>query len=587
MAIDEGIYELRSVLQTYMCVVGSGLTAVRGSNVYLYAWTDDNNFKWHLIDEGNGRWRLRNAANGLYMTLGSSTVEAGVNVRQWTSSTNKIQYWNVIDTGETMNIGGYDCKVVQFGSYGTDDGETYMLDVDHAMTANDTNIQIWTNNSGRPQKFVLRPQTPLSYEYPSPVGIGWSRNSDTNPYRTHADPSLTNLKLGWQMPSTWTPVDDRTYEWRVCSRLMSKKTSSWGSWSQWTQWATVDPVVRDEYCYDANGVDPSFSTATSKAKEVQAEVRCIADGLHGHVVSQVMRNIVDPTATLAFSTVNQNGIVVSVTSDYVPATYTITSLVADDTELLGRSVSTQVLGSSSTITVPWSGLNDIPLEGAAATATYTRGTDLFATIGGTRSASLTVSYGTAPLVAPTITLGNGRTLSVTHSAGVSAVYISNGSGVFGYKSGSRILYPLGRSYRCLVVLGDGKKYFTTLPRQNMRPAHAFNWNGGSFLLEYREGEPLSTDISVEREVETYKLNKREWESVHYQRTKSGSISATGALVGELSESTRKQLDALVEQGYVTYRSPFGLVANVAVTGYSLTEHDYWSEVTVNMTRVTN
>lgn len=589
MAIDEGIYELRTILQTSMVVTGSGYTPVTGSNVFLYSWNDGNNRKWRLTKDSNNRWRLQNAANGLYMTLGSSTPANGVNVRQWTSSANDIQYWNVIETGSTVNYEGYTCPVVRLGNYATSGGTTWMLDVDGAMTKNSTNMEVNSSNSNNSQRFALVPTSLGNNSYPVPASLGWTADTNSNPYKTHAWASETQMHLGWKCPNTWVPNSSRGYERRIRTRLMSASTSTWGSWSQWTQWADVDPVIRGQYCYDNNVVDGSFDTSSYKAKEVQAEVRCKSGTTHGQTASATMRNIVDPTATISVSGVTTSGITLSVSSDYLPAYYTIRAIEVGGKNVLAEAIPVSTVSGAATCTVPWGRLKDIPDNGASATIRYSRGTDLFASIGGggTRSTSATLTYGTAPSTAPTITGGSGRTLNVSYTGGVTSVWTSAGDGVFGKASGSGVLYPFDKSLRMLATLGDGKVYVADVPAILGRPAHTFNWSGGSFLLEYKEGEPLSTDVSVERDAERFKLNEREWESVHYQRTKSGSITATGALVGELSESTRRELDALVEQGYVTYRSPFGLVANVAVMDYSLTEHDRWTEVSVSMTRVTS
>ena len=589
MAIDEGMYELRTILQTSMVVTGSGYTPVTGSNVFLYSWNDGNNRKWRFTKESDGKWLVRNASNGLYMASKSSEPTNGTNVIQWTYNTRGQLRWNVIETGETVNYEGYTCPVVRLGNYATSDGATWMLDVDGAMTKNSTNMEVNRSNSNDSQRFALVPSELMSNDYPVPANLGWTYDTDNDPYITHADAGQTQMKIGWRFPTTWVPDESKGYERRVRTRLMSKSTSTWGSWSQWTQWADVDPYLRGLCCYDANAVDGSFNTSSYKAKEVQAEVRCTAEDRHGHTAASTMRCIVDPVATIAMQGATKDGIVLSVSSDYVPANYTIRSMEVDGSEILTEPVSAQVVSGAVSLTVPWGKLRLIPDDGATVTVRYSRGTDLFASIngGGTRDTTVTVSYGTAPSVAPRVAAGGGRTLSVSHSAGVTSVWTSNGESVVGGTSASRVLYPFGDSLRVLVTLRDGTVYVADMAAIVGNPAHAFNWAGGSFLLELREGEPLATDVSVDREYEAFKLNKREWESVHYQRTKSGSIDATGAIVGGISESDRRDLDALVEQGYVTYRSPFGLVAQVAVTGYTLTERKRWDEVSVSMKRVTN
>ena len=580
------MYELRSMLQTSMVVTGSGYTPVKGSNVMLWSWNDGNNRKWRFTQDAGGRWRLQNAANGLYMTLGSNTPANGVNVRQWTSSTNAIQYWNVIETGQTVNYEGYTCPVVMLGSYATSDGETWVLDVDHAMTSNNTNVQIWRNTASYDnRKFVLVPVTLGNNSYPVPAGLGWTRNLNHNPYGTQAGQGVTDMKLGWQMPSTWTPTSTRGYERRVRSRRMDATTSTWGAWSAWTQWTDVDPYVRDTYCYDLNLLDASFSISSHKAKEFQAEVRCknttASGAVHGQTVSRVVRNIVDPTATLTSGGVSDDGLIVNVTSDYAPATYTITSMVLDGKELVSQPTAVQMLGTQGTITVPWDSLDGLPEEGAVASVRYTRGTDLFATISGYRTTTLAFSYGDGPSVAPTLTETDGRTLDVTHPNGVTGVWVSNGTGVYGGVGESEVIYPFGSSFDVLVAIGDGTMYKTTMVAQGGTPVHAFNWDGGSFLLEC-DTDPLVTDRTITADYEAMSLNKRPWQSVHFTDTLASEFSVVGLLYEGVTSSHVSDLMEMLRQHHVTYRAPSGEIADVAVVGANYQTHREFTKVEVNL-----
>lgn len=579
------MYELRSMLQTSMVVTGSGYTPVKGSNVFLYSWNDGNNRKWNFTQDSGGRWRLQNAANGLYMTLASNTPANGVNIRQWTSSTNAIQYWNIIETGETANFEGYTCPVVKLGSYATSDGNTWMMDVDRAMTTNNTNIQIWPRktNGVENQEFLLVPSALANNSYPTPAGLGWTRNLNNNPYGTQAGQDVTDMKLGWRMPSTWTPTSTRGYERRVRSRLMDATTSTWGAWSTWTQWADVDPYVRDVYCYDMNLLDASFNIASHKAKEFQAEVRCKNGAVHGQTVSRVVRNIVDPTATLTSGGVSDDGLVVNVTSDYAPATYTITSMVLDGKELVSQPTAVQMLGTQGTITVPWDSLDGIPEDGAVASVRYTRGTDLFANIngGGTRSATLEITYGEEPSTSPTLTETDGRTLKVTHPSGVTGVWVSNGTGVYGGVGENEVIYPFSSSFDVLVAIGDGTMYRTTMVAQEGTPVHAFNWDGGSFLLEC-DTDPLVTDRTITADYEAMSLNSRPWQSVHFTDTLASEFSVVGLLYEGVTSSHVSDLMDMLRQQHVTYRAPSGEVAEVAVVSASYQTHREFTKVEVNL-----
>lgn len=589
MAITPGTYELRSVLLNSMCVTGSGYTPVKGSNVFLYSWNDGNNRKWRLTQGSNGRWRLQNAANGLYMTLGSSTPANGVNVRQWASSTSGIQYWNVIETGETATIDGYECPIVRLGNYATTDGATWMLDVDRAMTTNNANMEINRTNSNDSQKFVLMPSALLNNSYPVPAGLGWVRSTNNNPFGTMSGQDVTDMKFGWRCPDTWVPNSSRTFERRTRRRGMSADTSTWGGWSSWGTWADIDPFMRGNYCFDMNLVDASFNIGTYKAIEYQVEVRCKTSTSHGKSASRIVRNIVDPSAIFTSDGAMEQGFAVNVSTDYTPAYYTLRSLELGGVELLSLPVEYKMLGASGSLVIPWenlSGLGGLPEAGATATARYSRGTDLFANISGgsTRSATLEITYGEESATAPTFTEAPGRLLDVTHPEGVTGAWVAYGGSVFYVQPGEGIPYPFADGARVLVTFGDGTVYNGALPTSDKMPCHAWNWDGGSFLLEVTDGF-METSRSVKANSSTFLLNSREWESVKFSDTLSGEFSAEGVLKDGLTESDKASLMELMKAHHAIYRAPTGEMVNVGITDVQYTTRNGLTRVSVGMTQV--
>ena len=586
MAITAGIYELRSMLLTSMAVTGSGYTPVKGSNVFLWAWNDGGNRKWRLTKDANSRWRLQNAANGLYMTLGSNTPANGVNVRQWTSSTGAIQYWNIIDTGETAAIDGYECPIVRLGNYATTDGATWMLDVDRAMTTNNANMEINRTSSADSQKFLLVPSTLLNNSYPVPSGLGWTATTSGNPYRIAAGAGTTALYLGWRCPSTWVPDGTRTFERRVRKRSMSAATSTWGAWGEWEQWVDVDPLMRGEWCYDLNTLDPSFDATTTKAVEFQAELRAKNGGIHGKTATNTLRNIVSPTATFTSAGASAEGLLVDVTSDYAPAWYGIKSIDMGGTELLAREVTAELLeaGQSLRITIPWSRLLSlgIPDEGATATAHYTKSTDLFTNYSGGRTspATLDLGLGEGPEVEPTVTPDDGLTLEVTHPLGILGAWTSDGDGVYPTEDGSHVVYPFGKAFDLLVAVGDGTVWHQSMPAQAVKPCHAWNWDGGALLLEVATGR-MVTSRTVKATADVLELDSRPWQAVTFAETLQGTLKASGAL-HDGSASTVADVMALMRAHHATYRAPSGEVMHVAVTDAQYESASTFTDVDVSM-----
>lgn len=561
-----------------MVVTGSGYEPVTGSNVFLYSNNDGNNRKWRLSQSGT-RWRLQNAANGLYMTLGVNVPVQGANVRQWTSSTNPIQYWNITETGDTVTLDGYTCPVVTLGNYYDGSGTTWMLDVDGAMTSNSTNMEVNLATGAASQKFVLYPVTMLSNQFPVPAKVGWSRSYNSNPYWNQGGHEVTNMKVAWQMPATWTPTSTRKYERRIKWRYMDAVTSTWGAWSSWEQWAEVDPYVRDVYCYDKNQIDASFDRTLYKAREFQIELRCCNATTHGQTVSGTTKVFIDPLPTLVPSGASEDGLLIDVTSDYTPVRYIVNAISLDGKELLSEPAEVQMLGTQGQLVIPWSNLDEFPADDAVATVTYMRGTDLYALLVYPATTTMTFDYGEEPATAPTFTDADGRTLKVEHPDGVLGTWVSNGTGVYG-GLGDTVAYPFGGPFDVLVVLENGKVYRTTMYR-NVEPAHAFNWDGGSLILECSEA-PLVTSRSISAEYEAFSLNQRPWKSVHFTETLASEFSVSGLLYEGLTESKVADITELMRQHHVTYRAPSGEIADVAVTSASYTTHREYTIVEVNL-----
>lgn len=590
MAITNGLYELRSMLLTKMCADVAGGSAVKGANVQLYSTNDTNAQKFTVTEETSAHWSLQNANSGMYADVSGGTARNGQNVQQWSDNDSRAQRWKLTETGETVTIDGYTCSVVTIGSYVTTDGATYMMDVRGAMSTNKTNIQIYTSNGTLAQQFALFPTTLLDNGIPASTGIGWAETLGGSRQQTHVGHSTTAMYVGWQFPTTWAPNSSRGFERRVRTREMDAETSTWGAWGSWSQWAVVDPYVSGRLCFDRNAIDPHFSPSSVKALDVQVQVRGKTSTKHGPSASATLRNVVSPTATLTSAGASADGFLVDVTSDYAPATYAIQLLDMGGTELLAKEVKAEILtaGAAVRLTIPWDrllGLN-IPAEGTTATARYTRSTDLMADMdgGSTQTATLTLSYGTAPSTVPTITASDGLTLLVEHSAGIVGAWTSDGRGVYPTEDGARVVYPFGQPFDLLVALGNGLLYHASMTARDAAPCHAWNWDGGYLLLEHVTGR-MVTSRDLKAVAETMELDARPWQTVTFADTLEGQLKASGVLWAG-SECTAEDVVALMRAHNATYRAPSGEVMHVAVTDASYETDCSLTEVDVAMTQVT-
>lgn len=601
-----GIYELRSMLKTSMCADVTGDS--RGSNVMLYERSGENGQKFIVTEESSGQWSLQNVSSGMFVDVADGAASAGTNVQQWDDTDQRAQRWKVINYG-TTTVDGTTCAVVSLGSYVTNDGQTYFADVYNAMTSNNANVDIQTASSSAKQRWALVPTTPLDGGVPVVANLGWTTtagaaaSSDTLPEAEELYPT-------WVTTMSWSTDGPNHYEWRWRTQLMGDRAGTWGSWSEWTAWAVAPAAQQGTRAWVPDGLPaevPEGSRAMRYALQVRA-MGVLASGLMvtGPTASATLTSVRKATVTLGPMGFGPEGLRIAYESDYTGGTNVVSvdSVKVGGREMLASAVRFPALDASGSMLVPMASLKGWIEDSSTATVRFRNGTDLLPLSTATNHTG-TISYDTGSGLdaTPTIMVGEGRTLQLTvPSADATAAWmlyegeltemtLSGGVAYLTPPFGSSITYEFFVS----VASADGDRWgvahVTSAQSRalmgDFKPCHAWNWDGGHFLLEVREGEPLETDYEVKRNYGTFQLNDREWESVHYQKTKSGSFSAAGALVPGLTESARADLEALCDQGYVTYRSPSGLVADVAVTEFSITEHAHYTEVTVSMTRVTN
>lgn len=601
-----GIYELRSMLKTSMCADVTGDS--RGSNVMLYERSGENGQKFIVTEESSGQWSLQNVSSGMFVDVADGAASAGTNVQQWDDTDQRAQRWKMLNYG-TTTVDGTTCAVVSLGSYVTSDGQTYFADVYNAMTSNNANVDIQTASSSAKQRWALVPTTPLDGGVPVVANLGWTAtagaaaSSDTLPEAEELYPT-------WVTTMSWSTDGPNHYEWRWRTQLMSDRAGTWGSWSEWTAWAVAPAAQQGTRAWVPDGLPaevPEGSRAMRYALQVRA-MGVLANGLMvtGPTASATLTSVRKATVTLGSMGFGPEGLRIAYESDYTGGTNVVSvdSVKVGGREMLASAVRFPALDASGSMLVPMASLKGWIDDGSTATVRFRNGTDLLPLSTATNHTG-TISYDTGSGLdaTPTITVGEGRTLQLTvPSADATAAWmlyegeltemtLSGGVAYLTPPFGATIEYEFFVS----VASSDGDRWgvahVTSAQSKalmgDFKPCHAWNWDGGHFLLEVREGEPLETDYEVKRNYGTFQLNDREWESVHYQKTKSGSFSAAGAIVAGLTESARTDLEALCDQGYVTYRSPSGLVAEVAVTEFSITEHAHYTEVTVSMTRVTN
>lgn len=598
-----GMYEVRSMLRFDAGLdLASGSADTNGANIQLYAANGGNNQKFSFT-EVEGRWRIVSVRSGKLLGVQGNLARNGQNVRQWSDTGEECQWWKVTSEG-TTTIEGTECEVVTLGNYVTSDGSTYFMDVQNALTSNSANIDIQqaaTGTNMAKQRWALLPTSPRGTTVPAPASLGWCEAAG-DAARSLTLPEAERLYPAWTCTEAWAADGAEHYEWRWRTQSMAGATGEWGAWSDWTAWEVADAIVDGTSVWSAKGL-PAQVPTSDRALQYQLEVRAATfDGeevLVGPVASATLRAVTKATVAVSGLSFGPEGLGIAYASDYSGGTNVVqvTGVYVGGTNLLSTARTYTGLRSEGTVTVPVDALSAWIADGASVTVRFRNGTDMLAVGSDVTSYTGTVSYDTGTATA-TATLGAGRTVEVSLTGGtatkawivrdgqVSEVSVTGGVAHVLAPFGDTASYEVFLSYSGGVAHVGSSQMATLLA--NLRPCHAWNWDGGSFLLEVREGEPLVTEYSVDRNYDTFQLNSREWEAVHYQVTKTGAFEAVGALSDLMElESTREDLFALCDRGHVTYRSPSGLVADVAVEGFRTAEWSTWTEVSVSMKRVTN
>ncbi len=607
---DGGLYELALYLDTrYALDVHSG-SAANGANVILTGRHNANDHKWVLTEHDTDKWLLRNIASGKYAEVKNGTAADLTNVDQWdfNSSDPNRWLWNPSSHG-TATVDGKTVAVIKLYSWVDGGGETYIMDANQHVTLDLGNICIVhtdTDATGQySQMWALIPTTATDPNMAVPSRMGWSKYVGDSTYNATRAATDT-LYPTWECTDTWATSGPNHYQWRYRSRVMSASKSTWGAWSDFTAWSTA-LVTRDgKRCWVTEGL-PASLTSSQKALQYEMQVRTVGvdetERVVGNAASQNLVSAWEPAVTISNAGFSPEGLRFDYASDYDAGTNVITVTKITDASgnnILPESVRFDGLDESSSVLVPISSLSDWVDDGDTLTVTWHNGTDQYPEFDTDHTASLVVAYDTGhgTSLSPTVTASEGRTLALTmpdEYATQSVWFRTDGAlvevepvdGVY------YIEYPFGIEFDVFAAgtSEDGDTWATWHQSydgtvEGMRPCHAWNWEGGSFVLEYEINDYLGSSFSVESVHDTMTLNSRKWQVAHASGSYEGSITANGILRAELTESTKEDLIALGEVGHVRYRSPFGDMADVFVKGYSWEENFLYAKVSVKMVRET-
>lgn len=592
------------MLLTDMCVTVSGDSSVKGANIVLYADNGSNAQKFQITETTSGVWSIVSASSSQYVAVSASIAADGRNVVQFTATGADGQKWKFVDTGTTATIDGATCKVVTIGSYVTGDGATYLLDVANAMATNSSNIQIYTSDSSDAQKFALYPTTRRDESMPVPAAVGWSKTLGGADAQM-VYPSNATLYPAWSFTDAWNGLSGHGFEYSYRSRNVPVDSANPDDWSSWSAWSSASVTRYGQTAWLTSGLTGSFNTTNYKALEYSVRVRSTATigGVvyHSYGMNMLLRSVAAPTVSVTQAQLGADAITLTISTNYTGGLNTVNVLSVQNstgTEFLAVPTSGSGYGSSFTLDIPIENLASVPATGSALNITFDVGTDQYTAFSTVTSSSVTYSNKSSKsvTVSPTLTYNADGTATLTVSAGTSRfawLSVDGKTIQLVPKTATTFVlpYPFGVECKYYVgVFGSGSAWgnasgtITANDSNKIRPCHAFNWDGGYFLLEVASGI-MQTSRTIRADYSTFNLNNRDWQSLRFGNTLGGEFTAEGVLKSGLTTSDKAALMALVRAHDVLYRSPTGEVANVGITDVSYQTVRNRTMVTVSMVQV--
>lgn len=461
----------------------------------------------------------------------------------------------------------------------------------------------------------------------------WLATNSANNYqlrwRTRYMDSDTGKWGSWSSYNVW-----RTRPCYIIDYYADKKRrgkSGWGGEQAWmTDGITVQFDLQDSE--DEDGI----VTQGSKAAEVQYGVRCVGAGSKSNVVGnaayQTVRMCWGPAMSLSEVAWSPSGYNVVFGTDYDKGQWTVylDELKVNGSDVISKAQEFKGLsGLSGTGFVNVSGkAGSIPAEGSTVYARWRCRTDLF-TAGMTYTGTVQLKWnsGHGETAAPEVKHNETSlvdTATVEHTKGAKTRmwmrWHDPDSGwrfkeLSGKANGTKTVFsavPPEQAYQLwTTVVTDNDNWATSLTEVKAWTGMKCHiWTSGTSTvarLALREGEPLSLQVGLSADADTVKLNKRAYETVRFGNTRSKELTVVGEAYlrgtdaqgnpvwGEQkAHPSGMGLSAL--KGYVdlsnfegmvgkhlVYRSPWGHIENVAVTGVDYDTARYKAEVTVKMT----
>lgn len=607
MAISAGTYQFVSMLD-YASVI-SAVSPTRGADVTDWGAGNEDNLQKFDVTITAGKCLLTMCKSGLALEYQPAPSIGDVCMNNANpTNTNQLWYFTTVDN---ITYHGVTCDVFNIapvedsGNYLTSQVTARKVNTNGGMTVEEPQV---SSPYLLGQQWIAYPTKPTNEGIIIPTIMGWAETVGGD--GSFEQSSAAKLYPVWRGSYSWA-YDTQNY-WEGCYSTceLDAKSGVWGLWSDYSAWTQLTTTSVDDRFWDATGLN-AVVPSTLKAKRYRFMVRAVSviNNVEyvGHSESAMLTANYVPPFSITTAAFGPLGLKLEATSPYTDGTNLVVFRVVDED---GNVISPWWVqdgfkGSTGTLSVPLDSIYKWLEEDEQITVVYRNGTDNYWSllVKDESEQELTVTYdaGHGVTLDPQVTVGPGRTLVVDVNSSLpnEAVYIrrngkltamdKNDDGTFS------CLYPFSETFElyCVAYSSDmtswGTWEETITPTSaylgGRRPCHAWNWDGGSFLLEISDAV-LSTERKLEATYDAVTLDSRKYQSVLFSKTVESTYEADGILKHGLTESDKQQLLALLNAQHVTYRAPQGDVAEVAITSVSYVDWHEYTKVNVEMIQET-
>ena len=596
---DGGTYSIRSALADDLALDVSGGSMSNGANVQVWGANGTNAQVWEaLVDEGSGLVSFVRPDCGKALDCNGASAD-GTNVHQWDyGPSNENQRWLLVKHGTTF-VNGVSVPTYAVHAQAS---SGRVLDVAGGSSAPAANVQTWGYNGTKAQLFWLEPTSWLASNISAPTVAGVSASATSYSRGGMEVTEATDAYICVYSAGPQVKVRYRTVSYAWGNRS-DAKTSQWMSavdgdpshdgWGDaWQGYPCTGRVTLPHAitCDIASGAYDRVDIEV-EAVSFNSSWGSLAATARSAVSSRTFTVCYRPTVSAKSVTMSGDGAVVRLTSDAPTVGNTYEATVYGGT---GSSLGT----SEATITVPWSGLMEMPKDGETVTI-RARLTTPDTSITSYVTASMSYASGTSVTISSSTLEQERQEVRLVLSASPSNVWLAweCGEGVRFEKvehSGNVAVVapPFGRDWWVIVQLGSAFKTFACA--QVQPGAFVWTWDGSSARMRGGIGSAPKQSRKWSSSTSTSSANGRVLRMVRAWGVRTHVLSVSGACPSDDEELDMadgagrfRLMSRLLGEGkYPLYRTPYGDRERVAVTNVTVTPAaKRWCECTVTQEAV--